>query len=85
MLDGVMCVLSCRDLPRYVVPTPKMGKTLKRTHKGKMTIIINLDLKTSADSLTAYLCFGITARQRKPLLKNSTVHSRGCAKTMLHE
>lgn len=77
MLNGDMCVLFCRDLPHYIVPTTKMGKTPKRTHKGKITIIINLGLKTSADSLTAYLCFGITARQRKPLFKNRKVHSTG--------
>lgn len=76
-----MCVLFCKELPHYIVPTTKMGKNAKRTHKGKITIIINLGLKTSADSLTAYLRFGVTSRQGKPLFKNGTVHSTGRAKS----
>jgi len=42
-------------------------------------MFINLGLKTPADSLTAYVCFGTVAKQRKLLFKNDTVRSTGQA------
>lgn len=52
--------------------------------KSKFTMFINLGLKSSADSLTAYVCFGITARQRKLLFKIDTVHSTGQAEIICY-
>lgn len=78
MLNGDTCVLFLQGLTTLHNTSYRHGKNCKENPcRSKITMFINLGLKTSADSLTAYVCFGIIARQRRLLFKNDTVHSRG--------